>query len=71
MSAPLTRSPQSAAGSVGVGSAPEFTNLRVGAGFGVRYHTAIGPIRADIGFPLVRQEDSSPFGLYVGIGQAF
>lgn len=59
------------AGSVGVGSAPEFTNLRVGAGVGVRYHTVIGPIRADIGFPLVRQEDSSPFGLYVGIGQAF
>jgi translocation and assembly module TamA len=59
------------AGSVGSSSAPEFSNLRVGAGLGVRYHTAIGPIRADVGVPLVKQRDSSSFGLYVGIGQAF
>jgi translocation and assembly module TamA len=59
------------AGSVGSSSAPEFSNLRVGAGLGVRYHTAIGPIRADVGVPLVKQRDSSNFGLYVGIGQAF
>lgn len=59
------------AGSVGGSSAPEFSNLRVGAGLGLRYHTPIGPIRADVGFPLVKQENSSAFGLYVGIGQAF
>jgi translocation and assembly module TamA len=59
------------AGSVGSSSAPEFSNLRVGAGLGVRYHTPIGPIRADVGVPLVKQRDSSNFGLYVGIGQAF
>ncbi|WP_343895862.1 autotransporter assembly complex protein TamA [Craurococcus roseus] len=59
------------AGTVGTGSAPDTSNLRVGAGFGLRYHTPIGPIRADIGVPLVKQRDSSNFGLYVGIGQAF
>ncbi|MBD0270666.1 MAG: outer membrane protein assembly factor [Acetobacteraceae bacterium] len=59
------------AGTVGTSSAPDTSNLRVGAGLGVRYHTPIGPIRADVGFPLVKQRDSSAFGLYVGIGQAF
>ncbi len=59
------------AGSVGTSSAPDFSNLRFGAGLGVRYHTPIGPIRADVAVPLVRQPGSSSFGLYVGIGQAF
>ncbi|MBK1657809.1 outer membrane protein assembly factor [Paracraurococcus ruber] len=59
------------AGAVGTSSAPDTSNLRVGAGVGLRYYTAIGPIRADIGVPLVRQRDNSPFGLYVGIGQSF
>lgn len=59
------------AGTVGTSSAPDTSNLRVGAGMGLRYHTPIGPIRADVGFPLVKQRDSSAFGLYVGIGQAF
>lgn len=59
------------AGSVGTSSAPEFSNLRVGAGLGLRYHTPIGPVRADVAVPLVKQRDSSSFGLYVGIGQAF
>ena len=59
------------AGSVGSSSAPEFSNLRIGAGLGFRYHTPIGPIRADVAVPLVKQRDSSNFGLYVGIGQAF
>ncbi len=59
------------AGSVGTSSAPDFSNLRFGAGLGVRYHTPIGPIRADVAVPLVKQQGSSNFGLYVGIGQAF
>jgi len=59
------------AGSVGTSSAPDFSNLRFGAGLGVRYHTPIGPIRADVAVPLVKQPNSSSFGLYVGIGQAF
>jgi translocation and assembly module TamA len=59
------------AGTVATSSVPDTSNLRVGAGLGVRYYTAIGPIRADIGVPLVREPDSSDFGLYIGIGQAF
>lgn len=59
------------AGSVGSGSAPSLSQLRVGAGLGLRYYTPIGPIRADVALPLVRQVESSGYGLYVGIGQAF
>ena len=59
------------AGSVGTSSAAEFSDLRVGAGVGLRYHTPIGPVRADVAVPLVKQRGSSSFGLYVGIGQAF
>ena len=59
------------AGSVGSGTAPDTANLRVGAGGGLRYYTPIGPVRADIAFPLVKQQGNSAFGLYVGIGQAF
>lgn len=36
-------------------------------GFGLRYYTPIGPLRADIGFPL---EDSG-FVFHIGIGQVF
>lgn len=59
------------AGSVTSGSAPDTRELRIGAGVGVRYRTPIGPLRADIGVPLIKQEGNSAFGLYVGIGQAF
>lgn len=41
-----------------------------GAGFGVRYKTALGPIRVDIGTPL-DGDAGSDFELYIGIGQAF
>ncbi len=46
--------------------------LRWGAGFGVRYNTGFGPVRADIAFPLNRRagiDDS--FQLYLSLGQAF
>lgn len=36
-------------------------------GFGLRYYTPIGPLRADIGFPL----DESGFVFHIGIGQVF
>lgn len=43
-----------------------------GAGFGVRYLTDFGPVRADIAFPLKRRKfiDNS-YQLYFGIGQTF
>lgn len=59
------------AGTVGSGSFPDTSDLRVGVGVGLRYFTAIGPIRADMALPLVRQRGSSGYGIYVGIGQAF
>ena len=59
------------AGAVGTSSLPDTSNLRVGAGLGLRYYTAIGPIRADVAMPVVRQTGSSGYGIYVGIGQAF
>jgi translocation and assembly module TamA len=59
------------AGTVGTGSLPDTSNLRVGAGLGLRYYTPIGPIRADVALPVVREPRSSGYGLYVGIGQAF
>ncbi|MBO1074296.1 autotransporter assembly complex protein TamA [Roseomonas marmotae] len=59
------------AGSVGTDSKPNVSNLKYGAGLGVRYLTAIGPLRADIAVPLNKEPGDSGFGLYVGIGQAF
>lgn len=59
------------AGSVGEESYPGTGDLRVGVGAGLRYATAIGPIRVDIGVPLNRQRGDSAYALYVGIGQAF
>lgn len=41
-----------------------------GIGIGLRYRTTLGPLRADIGFP-VGGESEDAFGLFIGIGQAF
>jgi len=43
----------------------------VGAGIGLRYHTAIGPIRLDVATPLDRLNDDPEVVVYVGLGQAF
>lgn len=59
------------AGTVGTSSTPDFSEIRIGAGIGLRYYTAIGPIRADVALPLIRQQGSSGYGLYIGIGQSF
>jgi translocation and assembly module TamA len=47
------------------------TDLRTGAGLGVRYYTPIGVLRGDLAAPLNRRPDDSPVALYIGIGQAF
>jgi len=59
------------AGSVGEDSKPDFGGLHAGTGLGVRYLTAIGPIRLDVGVPLNRQKDDPSFAIYIGFGQAF
>ena len=59
------------AGQVGTNSAPFTGDLRVGAGIGARYYTAIGPIRLDVAVPLNKQRGDDTFQLYIGIGQSF
>jgi translocation and assembly module TamA len=58
-------------GSVGTQSFAPMDEIRVGVGLGFRYYTGIGPIRADVAIPLIKQQGSGSFGFYVGIGQAF
>lgn len=45
--------------------------LSFGAGLGVRYYTAFGPLRADIAVPLSKREGDADFQIYISIGQAF
>lgn len=59
------------AGSVGFDQAPDFSHMRYGAGFGVRYKLPFGPIRADLAFPLDKRDGDADFQVYVSIGQAF
>jgi translocation and assembly module TamA len=59
------------AGSVGELEAPDLSDLRIGAGLGLRYATAIGPLRIDVGVPLNREPGDSRYGIYVGLGQSF
>lgn len=59
------------AGAVGTRAFAPTDELRVGAGLGIRYYTAIGPVRADVAVPLVRQQGSGAFGLYIGLGHAY
>lgn len=41
------------------------------AGVGLRYYTPIGPIRADLAFPLDRRKGDRPVSMYISIGQSF
>lgn len=59
------------AGAVGFQEAPDFSNLRYGAGIGVRYNLPFGPIRADVAMPLDKRAGDADFQIYVSIGQAF
>jgi translocation and assembly module TamA len=50
---------------------PGGETMRWGAGLGIRYATALGPLRADVAVPLNKQSGDSGFGIYIGLGQAF
>lgn len=58
-------------GSVSDSAVPDFSDLRMGAGVGVRYGTPFGPLRLDVAVPLNKYEDGSKYGIYAGIGQSF
>ncbi len=60
------------AGSVTEESEPDFSNMAVGAGIGVRYYTSFGPVRFDIATPLTQKDNlDQNYQFYISIGQAF
>ena len=59
------------AGAVGDRQYPDFGDLSVGAGVGVRYNLGFGPIRVDVATPVTARHGQAPFQIYVSIGQSF
>ena len=59
------------AGTVSTERTPDFSDMKVGAGVGLRYLTPFGPLRVDAAVPLNRGPGDPRFGIYAGIGQAF
>ncbi len=60
------------AASVSTQAVPKFTDdYFIGYGAGLRYMTPIGPIRADIAFPLDKRDTDSDFQIYIALGQPF
>ncbi|MEO0882901.1 MAG: autotransporter assembly complex family protein [Pseudomonadota bacterium] len=59
------------AGSVEESTIPEFEDIRLGAGLGLRVSTPAGPIRLDVAFPLDQTEFDRDVQVYFSIGQAF
>ena len=58
-------------GAAGSNVEPPIDAMRFGAGVGLRYYTAFGPLRADIAVPLNKETGDADFQIYVSIGQAF
>ncbi len=59
------------AGQVSASGGPFQGPIEVGAGIGIRYYSAIGPLRFDVAVPLTTVPNNDPFQVYIGIGQAF
>ncbi len=59
------------AGQVYESTAPQFSNIRYGAGIGGRFYTNFGPLRVDVATPINRMSGESRINVYVSIGQAF
>lgn len=60
------------AGNAFESTTPHFKDkLYKAAGIGLRYYTPIGPIRADLAFPLDRRKGDRPVSMYISIGQSF
>lgn len=45
--------------------------FQLSAGLGLRYYTAVGPIRLDVAVPLNPRKKDPDFAVYFGIGQSF
>jgi len=60
------------AGAASAGSTPEFSDIGIGAGIGLRYYTGIGPVRLDVAVPVANEgDDQTGYGVYLSLGQAF
>ncbi len=62
------------AGTAFLDTIPDFgeQDMLYGAGLGLRYYTAIGPVRLDVAVPLKKREGvDSDYQIYVSIGQSF
>jgi translocation and assembly module TamA len=59
------------AGNVYPSILPGFGDFKVGVGGGLRYLTAVGPIRFDVAVPLQPASGDPSVAFYVGLGQAF
>jgi translocation and assembly module TamA len=59
------------AGNISTSPLPSLSDLQIGAGIGVRYHTRFGPIRVDVGTPLNPRSGDPRIAVYVSLGQAF
>jgi translocation and assembly module TamA len=58
-------------GTVSEDQYPDFSDVKLGAGLGLRYITPFGPLRLDAAVPLNPGPGDPDFGIYAGIGQAF
>jgi translocation and assembly module TamA len=58
-------------GTLSTDALPEFKNWQIGVGIGARYYSSFGPIRIDVGTPLIRQPGDGRIAVVVGLGQAF
>jgi len=59
------------AGQASANGAPFHGPVRVGAGIGARYYTALGAVRLDVAVPVTRVRGGDAFEVYIGLGQAF
>ncbi len=50
---------------------PDFSAMYYSAGIGLRYYTAVGPVRLDFAVPLNPQSGDSKYGVYLSLGQSF
>jgi translocation and assembly module TamA len=59
------------AGSLSSTQTPDFSDIRTGAGLGVRYFLDFAPIRFDLAVPLDSRRGGSDIQVYIGVGQGF
>lgn len=59
-------------GAASADNTPQFSDLGIGAGLGLRYYSPIGPLRLDVAVPVANAEEGQTgYGVYISIGQAF